>query len=210
MRRSWPVSAYPSSTSCRASADWVIRSAHMRPQWSRSAGVAKHQVLDVAVMSVRPAALGPRQQPPAGVGLAAVGARGGAVQAQPLVELGEPRPPGESRVVTVAGRDQAAWARDPGHLAQRLHRVGDMLEHLVGVDDVEGAVGEGEAMHVLHAEADIGAAPSRDGRARELQRLLADLGGGDPADQARQVGRDGARAAPISSSESLSRRCGRR
>ena len=67
-----------------------------------------------------------------------------AVEVEPDVEPGVGRIPGEAGVVTVAGGHQPAGAADPAHLGQGADRIGQVLEHLVGVDDVEGGVGEVE------------------------------------------------------------------
>ena len=91
-----------------------------------------------------PAACAHDEQPAAGVGLGAV------APAHPLVEVAASgrarRPPGtrsSARVVDVAHGDHAARPADPRHLAQRGDRVGQVLQHLVGVDDVERVVGHG-------------------------------------------------------------------
>jgi hypothetical protein len=47
-------------------------------------------------------------------------------------------------VVAVAGCHRAASPADATHLLEDPHRIGDVLEHLMGVHDVEAAVVEGE------------------------------------------------------------------
>ncbi len=66
----------------------MIRSAHIPPHHARASGVAKHHVLEVAVTSVEARGVRPRQEVPAGVGLAAVGARRRLVEREPSVEPG--------------------------------------------------------------------------------------------------------------------------
>lgn len=63
---------------------------------------------------------------------------------------------GEGAVVAVAGGDETAGAGDTGHLTQRLDGVAHVLEDLVGVDHVEGAVKEGERVDVLNREVGVG------------------------------------------------------
>ncbi len=67
------------------------------------------------------------------------------------------------------------------HLTQRGHRVGEVLEHLVGVHDVEARVGEVEGVHVAEHELDLGSALLVGRGAREGQRLLDVLDPDHPA-----------------------------
>jgi hypothetical protein len=69
-----------------------------------------------------------------------------------------------------------------------------VLEHLVGVHDVEGVVGEVERVHVADGEVDrLQPAPADLGPG-QIQRLLGGLKGGDPpgCDPRREVCGDGA------------------
>ena len=72
-----------------------------------------------------------------------------------MVELREHGEPDEARIVGVACRHDTAGCRDPAHLAQRLHGIADVLEHLVRVHDVEGVVGEAQRMHVFDREVEV-------------------------------------------------------
>jgi len=63
--------------------------------------------------------------------------------------------PDEPAVVGVARRHDSARPAHPPHLPQRLHRIGDVLQHLVGMDDVERVVGTIERVHVSPDERDI-------------------------------------------------------
>src|SRR5205823_12284592 len=67
---------------------------------------------------------------------------------QPVV-VGEP---GRGGVVDVADGDQATGPADAGHLAERGDRVGEVLQHLVGVHDVERGVGQVEGVGVADGE----------------------------------------------------------
>ena len=52
-----------------------------------------------------------------------------------------------------------AGRADAPHLAQRADGVGQVLQHLVRVHDVEGVVGEVERVQVGGAELDVGRGP---------------------------------------------------
>ena len=111
-------------------------------------------MLDVGMISENPAAWAQDSSRPY-VSLAAVGSGSGAIQGEPFIEFGNQRPPGEPGVVAVADGNQTTGPADPWHLAQGLHRVSHMLEHLMGVDDVERVVGyiEGEDVSELKLNA---------------------------------------------------------
>ena len=74
---------------------------------------------------------------------------------QPASSRGVGRRPGERGVVAVAHREEPARAQHPAHLAQRGDRVAEVLEHLVGVDDVERPSSAGERVHVAERERDV-------------------------------------------------------
>ena len=65
------------------------------------------------------------------------------------------RGPGEGPVVRVAGGQHATGAQHAAQLDQGGHGVGEMLEHLVQVDHVEGGVGVAEREEVAHLEAQV-------------------------------------------------------
>ena len=101
--------------------------------------------------------------------------------------------PGERAVVAVAGRDHATRAAHPSHLAQGLHRVGDVLEHLVRMHHVEGVVGQVEGVYVADHELRLDPAPAQL-VAAQRQRVFGRLEGGHPSrgHEPGQVGGDGA------------------
>ncbi len=146
-----------------------------------------------------PGGPGPGGEPPAGVRLAAVGARAPLVERHPLVQFGQRRVPGEAVVVAVAGRHDPARPAHPAHLAQRRHRVGDVLEHLVGVHHVEPSVGQAEPVHVGDDELHVVQAAFGHLPGGGPEHVRGGVAGGDPAavrrDQRSQVGGDGARTA---------------
>src|SRR5690606_34461630 len=102
-----------------------------------------------------PGGAGPGDQAAARVGLSAVAAGDGVVDRHPGRHLGRLRIPDDGAEVDVAGRDDAAGAGDAAHLAEGADRVGDVLEDLVGVDDVERAVGEVQGVDVGDGELDV-------------------------------------------------------
>ena len=133
---------------------------------------------------------------PAGLRVAAVRGCGGLVQRHPAVEAGAGRKPREPEVVAVAHGDDPP--RDAGHLAQRLDRVGDVLQHLVRVHDVERRVGEVERVHVADRELDRDAGRVARVGARGVEHLVGavdahDAPGRDPLGE---VDGDRARSAP--------------
>ena len=142
---------------------------------------------------------GPGAEHASGVRFAAVGAGHPAVQALPCVQTGGGRVPGHRRVVRVAGGHDPARPAHPAHLAQRPYRIPDVLEHLVGVDHVEGAVGEVQGVDVGHGEGDPVRQPPLPGvRAGLVQDVRGGVHRRDRAfraDQLGQVGGDRAGAA---------------
>ena len=106
---------------------------------------------------------------------------------------GVARRPGEGPVVGVAGGQHAVGPQHPAQLDQGGHRVGEVLEHLVQVDHVEGGVGVPEGEEVADLEPQVLEAEP----GGVLLRLGHDVGGRvDPDHLARrhqegQVGGDG-------------------
>ena len=122
--------------------DCSTRSAHSPPHQARSPGSANVHVELPTVRSSKPAAAHPRRQDAPGVGLGAVARRRARGTAPATVEtgLGGAQRTRRSRC---RGRRAARRVAAPGaHSTERRHRVGEVLQHLVGVDDVERAVGE--------------------------------------------------------------------
>ena len=97
----------------------------------------------------------PREQESARFGLARVAARDFAVQRQPAIDRGLVRVPAEGAIVTVARRDQPTRPAHALHLAQRANGVGEMLEHLMRVHDVERVVVHLEGVEVADRELDV-------------------------------------------------------
>ena len=74
------------------------------------------------------------------------------VQREPLIQHGKLGIPGEGAIVRVAYRYDPARPADPAHFSQRADWLGNVLEHLVRVHNVKGAIGEGERVHIPHGE----------------------------------------------------------
>ena len=141
---------------------------------------------------------GPGQQSAPGVGLASVGPGGGHVDRAPLLHtrgLGEP---GHGGVDGVAHGHDPAGAGDAAHLGQGTHRVREVLKDLVGVDDVEGGVLEGQGHDVpagqLHL---LGQTPFAKRRPSRLQGTGRGVQGDDPprGDAFSEIRGDGRRPA---------------
>ena len=98
---------------------------------------------------------GPRAEVAARVRLAAVGFGNGAIEVEPPVEARVTRVPAEHAVDAVARRDDALRPADASHLAQRGDGIGDVLQHLVRVHDVERRVGMLERVDVTDCELDV-------------------------------------------------------
>jgi hypothetical protein len=58
------------------------------------------------------------------------------IEGEPSVESLVARIPGEGRVIRVARGDDAAGFDDAAHFLQRCGRIGEVLQHLMRVDDV--------------------------------------------------------------------------
>ena len=101
-----------------------------------------------------PGLLRPHVDEPPGTRMPALGAAHARRQLVPSLQasgVGIPRHGGG-----LATRDDPAGPHDAPHLAQRLHRVRDVLQHLVRVRDVERVVGERERVDVAQLEGDVG------------------------------------------------------
>ena len=97
----------------------------------------------------------PFEQMASGVRLTTVGAGHRAIHLQPAVDgrvVGMVR---HGPVVGVAHRDVAARSQHPSRLAEGRHRVGEMLEQLVGVHHVETRRRERQRVHVGQFEAKV-------------------------------------------------------
>ena len=117
-----------------------MRSAHSPPHHARSSGVAKHHVDAPGATSSKPAACAQarRNRPASGSpALRRAMVRYSASQRSDRRLVGIPA---EDAVVGVARRDEPARLAHALHLAQRGHGVGEMLEHLMRVHDVERVV----------------------------------------------------------------------
>ena len=114
----------------------------------------------------------------------------------PGVQAGQFGVPDGAGVVDFAHCDDAAGLDHPAELAQDLHRLGEVLENLVDMHDVEAVVVELEIVGVADDELDVGPAPA------EGRCLLDDRRGGVEADDRTrreaigEVDGDGAGSAP--------------
>jgi hypothetical protein len=82
------------------------------------------------------------------------------------------------------GRELAAIVtgesdRAPAKGDNRLHRVSDVLQHLVRMDDIEGVVGKVKRVHVGCFERNVRLVTCPRLRTSQIQRLTGDLDGGD-------------------------------
>ena len=111
----------------------------------------------------------PDVQAAATVRLAAVAPRDPLVERSPFVQDRELRVPGHAAEVGLADRHQPAGLGDPAHLAQRANRVAQVLEDLVRVDHVEGAVRVVEGVDVAGGEVGVRPVPG------QFPSLLDDL-----------------------------------
>ena len=143
-------SASPCAMACAAKLDATDRSAHRSgpPRPVLGGRVAPDAGAGHDAGGVEPGLADPGQQAAPGVGLGTVGLRDLVVEREPLVQAGRLRVPGHAGVVGVPDRDDAAGPRDPVHLPQRGDGVGEVLEDLVGVHDVERVVLERELVGV--------------------------------------------------------------
>ena len=134
----------------------------------------------------------PGEQPATGVGLAAVGEVDGAVEGHPAIEQRIGRVPGHRAVVAVARGHQPVRSGHARHLAQRGDRIAQVLQDLVGVDHIEGPIGEGQGVGVTDDELDVVDSRGKGVRASRGEHVLDRVQSDDPAgrDSAREVERD--------------------
>lgn len=95
----------------------------------------------------------PDMDPRARVRIAPSRLRDAHMQILPLPQDRHIRIPGHARTLP-QGHD-AALPSHPAHLPQALHRIPDVLQHLVRVHDVEAPVRELQRVHIPDAEVDI-------------------------------------------------------
>ena len=140
----------------------------------------------------------PGQEATSRIGFAVVAAGDRLVELHPPIELGNVRVPRHCRVVGVAHRDHAIRGAHAAHLTQRGDRIAEVLEHLVGVHDVEGRVGQVEVVHVADLEPGV----RRSGLVCRATSVVDDVvrpvdaEHGARCDPCRELERDGSRAAP--------------
>jgi hypothetical protein len=77
------------------------------------------------------------------------------VEVTPQVQRRKLRKPDEPCVVRISGRDNSVRHAHSPHFPQRLNRIGDVLQQLVGVDDVERVIRKVQPVHVGGREGDI-------------------------------------------------------
>ncbi len=142
----------PEARAWSARAEWRIRSDHMPPHQAAVGGVGEGPVAGGGLDLLEAGGQSPGQQTATGIGFAAVGAGHSLVQRHPLVQLRQLREPREGAIVRVARRDDPARLADAPHLAQRLHRVGNVLQDLVRVHHVVRVVRQVEPMNVTDDE----------------------------------------------------------
>jgi hypothetical protein len=123
------------------------------------------------------------------------------VDGEPAVQPRIGGVPGHGRVVGVAGGHDPARRAHPQHLAQRRDGVAEVLEQLVGVHDVEGAVRVVEGVGVADGERHVLRADGRRVRPGVDQRAGGGLDADDGAgcDPRGEVGGD--RAGPAADVE---------
>jgi hypothetical protein len=63
--------------------------------------------------------------------------------------------PGHGAVVGIAGSYDPTRTTYAAHLAEGGYWIIDVLEHLVGMHDVERTVAEGEVVHIARTESDV-------------------------------------------------------
>lgn len=95
-----------------------------------------------------------------GVGVGSVVAADVVVELHPAIEQRFRWRPDEGAVVAVSHGQHPIRAEHPTHLDERCDRIGQMLEHLMGVDDVERLlVVEIQRVRVRGPELDAGRRP---------------------------------------------------
>lgn len=97
----------------------------------------------------------PGEEMSSGVGLAAGAAGDRAIERLPVGHRLRRRVPEHGAVVRVTTRDEAVWLADASHLGHGGNRIGEVLEDLVGMYDVERSVVEGEPVDVAHLTRDV-------------------------------------------------------
>ena len=147
--------AISDSINCRANADSTIRSAHIPPH--HVAGLRGREAPQAAggCDVVEPGLLEPRT-------VAAVrrrALRGWPAPPRRTTSSTGPAPaavePDEPGVVRIAGRDESTRLAHSSHLAERLYRIGYMLQHLMRVHYVEGVAGKIQCVHIRGHEHDV-------------------------------------------------------
>ena len=116
--------------------------------------------------------LSPGHQPPPSIRFRAVLAGDPLVQLHPFVEFRDGRVPAHAVEIGVAGGDDASGLGHPPHFPQRGHRVGEVLQDLVGMDDVEAFVLEVQVINVAGHEPGVRRAALRGQRARRGRSTL--------------------------------------
>ena len=109
--------------------------------------------------SSNPACANPRWQAPPGVGLRAVARRDEVVQLQPPLQRGARWRPEEPAVVGLTDGEQTAGTQHAPQLCEGADGIGQVLEDLVDVHDVEGFVLQIQVVGV--ADGELGATIGR-------------------------------------------------
>jgi len=150
--------AMPREDACSASAEAVTRSAHKSAHHARSWSVLNTHAEPLTVKLPEASLLGPAREAPAGVRIRAVALGDANVHAQPGVEPRVVGKPSERAVVAVAHGDDACRRADAAHLAQRAHWLGQVLQDLMGMHDIEGRIIKRELVYVARDHAHRGLA----------------------------------------------------
>jgi hypothetical protein len=77
------------------------------------------------------------------------------IQLEPPSERRTRRVPGHSRIVGVPYGHQTVRRADPAHLAKGRDRIREVLHELVGMDNVEGGVGQSQLVDVPDEQTEI-------------------------------------------------------
>jgi hypothetical protein len=137
----------------------------------------------------------PTEQSTTGGGITTAVTNHPQLQVQPAVEDEILRVPDRRGVVAVASGDDPSRPTSPPQLHQRGDRVTEVLKQLMGVDNVEDAIGDGQPVGVTDAELDVGDALSLATRRLDHLGGTVDTNHSPGRHPAREVDRDRSRAA---------------
>ena len=143
----------PSRTACSAIAELVIRSAQSLPHQSRSCGVAKHQT--DAEASIRAKSACRAHESKCRPAQDRRGSRARFLdRARATSRACRRRDASERAVVRVTDGDDAAGRGDAAHFLQGRYWIGEVLQQLMCVHDVERCIRNIHSIHVTYGERD--------------------------------------------------------